>query len=320
MIEALKFVQGAVAKKDFLPSLTHFRIENGTVRGYNGTIALSSPIPLDIDCVPKAIPLVKAIQNCKDIAQLSMTPAGRLAIKSGNFRAYIECVEDEVTPHVEPEGEVMEVDGEALLAALKALVPFIGSDASRPWSNGVLLCGPSAFATNNIVLTEYWIGIQFPVLANIPAGAVKEMVRLGLAPAYIQADKKCLTFHYDDGRWLRTQLLDVAWPDVRKILDVRANPVPIPEQLYEALESVKHFTDKLGRVYIQDGVLSTTRDGDEGARFELDDFPFNGIYQLEMLSLLNGVATEADFSNYPKPCAFFGGPMRGVIIGIRGDI
>ena len=44
MLKALKFVQGAVSKKDLVPALTHFRIENGTVRSYNGMLALCTPI------------------------------------------------------------------------------------------------------------------------------------------------------------------------------------------------------------------------------------------------------------------------------------
>ena len=106
MLTELKFVQGAVAKKDFIPSLTHFIIEDGTVRGYNGMLALCSPLPFDIACKPKADSLVKAIANCAETVQLSLTPAGRLSIKSGKFKAFIDCIPDETTPHVQPEGEM----------------------------------------------------------------------------------------------------------------------------------------------------------------------------------------------------------------------
>ena len=64
MLDELKFVQGSVSRKGFIPELTHFNIKDGMVRGYNGTLALCTPIPFDIDCVPKAEPLIKAIQNC----------------------------------------------------------------------------------------------------------------------------------------------------------------------------------------------------------------------------------------------------------------
>lgn len=315
MLKELKFVQGAVAKKDLLPALTHFRIEGGFVRGYNGTIALCSPIPFDIDCTPKAEPLVKAIQNCNETVQLSMTPAGRLSIKSGSFKAFIDCVEGE-TPHVEPDGEPIEVDGAALLGALKSLAPFVGEDASRPWANGVLLSGQSAFATNNIILVEYWVGVNFPHMVNVPRMAIKEMLRINEPPIRAQMTDKSLTFHYTDGRWVRTQLLDVGWPDVRKILDRPSTQRPVDTRIFEGLKVLKPFADKMGRVLFTGEGIRTHQDDAEGATYDIDKFGYEGVYALQMLDLLNGVANTVDFTAYPDPCIFHGDRMRGAIIGM----
>lgn len=316
MLKELKFVQGAVAKKDFLPALTHFRIENGHVRSFNGTLALSTPIKLDLDVTPKAEPFVKAIQNCKETVSMHMTPAGRLGITSGAFKAYIECVETE-TPHVVPEGEEFEIDGEALLKAMKTIAPFIGDDASRPWSNGILLKGQSAFATNNVSLIEYWVGSTFPITCNVPRAAVRELLRINEIPRRAQADDKSISFHFDDGRWIRSALLEIDWPDLNKVLDVPSNATTIDERIYEALDTIKPFTDKQERVYIHDGKISTTLAQGEGASYDIPDFPYEGVYQLHILNLLRGTADSIDFSTYPKPCQFFGDRLRGAIIGMR---
>lgn len=315
MLKELKFVQGSVAKKDFLPSLKHFRIEGGFVRGYNGTLALCSPIPFDIDCTPKAEPLVKAIQNCTETVQLSMTPAGRLSVKSGSFKAFIECVEGE-TPHVEPEGDHIEMDGAALLATLKALAPFIGEDASRPWANGVLLSGQSAFATNNIVLVEYWVGVEFPHVVNVPRMAIKEMLRINEPPTHAQMTDKSMTFHYPDGRWVRTQLLEVGWPDMRKILDKPSTQTPVDVRLFDGLKVLKPFVDKMGRVLFSETGVRTHHEEGEGAAFAIEPFVGAGVYAIEMLELLQGVANTADFTTYPDPCLFYGDRIRGAIIGM----
>jgi DNA polymerase III sliding clamp (beta) subunit (PCNA family) len=315
MLAELKFVQGAIAKKDFLPALTHFRIEKGTVRGYNGTLALSSPIPLDLECTPKADPLLKAIANCTEVMSLSMTANGRLAVRSGSFKAFVDCVQGE-TPHVEPEGEDLALDGPLLLAALQALQPFVSDDASRPWSNGILLRGESAYATNNVVLVEYWLGKQLPTI-NIPRSAVKEIVRIGEPPIRAQANDRCITFHYTGGRWIRTQLLVTDWPDLKKVLDVTSSAVPIDPKLFVGLETIKPFVDKIGRVLFANGVMTTHENEDEGASFECDTVLPEGIYSLEMLMLLEGVATASDWSLYPKPAMFFGNRLRGAVIGMR---
>lgn len=316
MLKELRFVQGAVAKKDFIPAITHFAIENGTVRAFNGTIALSSPIACDLNCKPKAIPMVKAIGRCTDTITLSMTPAGRLSIKSGAFKAFIDCVEEE-TSHVEPEGERIEFNGEEVLKAIKTIHPFVGNDASRPWTNGVLLKGQSAFATNNVCLIEYWIGADFPHVVNIPRAAIAEMIRLNEAPTHAQLTGTSITFHYADGRWVRSQLYSIDWPDLSAVLDNESKPVPLPPQLFEGLEIIKPFVNKFGQVYITEGLLRTHDDVNEGASFELEWLHKDAIFNIEMLALLESVAKTADFELAPSPCLFYGDRLRGAIIGMR---
>jgi len=315
MLKELKFVMGAVAKKDFLPAMTHFRIEAGKVRSFNGTLALCSPLPFDIDCTPEAAPLVKAISNCTDTITLGMTEGGKLRVQSGSFRAFIGTV-DGATPHVEPAGEDVMFNGEVLLKALQTLIPFVGDDASRPWTNGVLLRGQSAFATNNVCLVEYWLGVETPIVVNIPKDAIKEMLRINEPPIRAQIDKNSITFHYADERWIRSQLYETNWPDLSKVLDQPSNATPIDEKLFEGIEAIKAFADEVGRVYIQDGVLRTHADYDLGATYDLH-LPFEGLYQIKMLSLLQGVALKADFTRYPSPALFFGERLRGAVTGMR---
>ncbi len=316
MLAELKFVQGSVAKKDYLPALTHFVIENGFVRGYNGTIALCSPIPFDIACKPKAEPLVRAIGNCTETVRLSMTAGGRLSVRSGAFRALVECA-DGPTPHALPAGQEAPVNGVALLAALKAVQPFIGEDASRPWCNGVLLRGPSVFATNNVALIEYWAQETLPIMVNIPRVAVKEMLRIGEPPTHAQYEENSVTFHYAGNRWLRTHLLPSEWPDLSRVLDCPSNPAPVAEKLYEGLAVVKPFADKLERVIFRNGSLCTHATDEEGATYAVEGLPDAGVYNIRMLELLNGTATSVDFTTHPKPCLFFGENVRGAIVGMR---
>jgi DNA polymerase III sliding clamp (beta) subunit (PCNA family) len=316
MLKELKFVQGAVAKKDFLPALTHFCVENGTVRGYNGTIALCSPIPFDITCKPKAEPLVRAIGSCTDTVSLSLTAAGRLSVKSGKFKAFIDCVDGE-TPHVMPSGEMCEIHGEAVLAALRAVEPFIGEDAAKPWSNGVLFNGPSVFATNNVILVEYWAQRTLPIVVNIPRAAVRELLRIGEPPVRAQWDANSVTFHYDGDRWLRTQLLPDNWPDLGRVLNVQSSVAPLDPAVFDGLRYLKPFADKLNRVRFSAGNMQTHTTAEEGSSYELESVTHDGIFNIDMLASLEGVAEKIDFSLYPKPCPFFGGALRGAIIGMR---
>ncbi len=318
MLKDLKFVQGAVAKKDLVPAMTHFRIEQGNVRSFNGQMALSSPIAFDIDCNPKATQLVKAIQQCGEAITLSMTAGGRLRIESGSFRAFVETVDGD-TVHPLPEGEEIYFDGQTLLDACKLLADFIGNDASRPWANGILFLGQSAFATNNAALVEYWMGTPFPCQINLPRFCVQEIIRVNEPPTHAQLGDRSITFHYPDGRWIRSQLLDGIYPfeKVQEILAKPCNPKPVPPELFTGIETLKAMADGASRIYIKDGLLRTHLEEFTGGAYEVEGIDFEGCYNLAIFSLLSGVVTSADFSTYPEPALFFGDKLRGAIIGMR---
>lgn len=315
MLDSLKFVQGAVAKKDLVPTLTHFHIKDGTIRGYNGMLGLCCPIDLDLDVCPKAIPFVKAIQTCKDTIQLHMTPAGKLSVKSGKFKAFVDCIHESF-PEVVPEGSLIQLDG-GLLKVLKLLAPFIAEDASRAWARGILLRGQSAFATNNVILIEYWLGYQFPVEINIPRAAVMELLRIGEEPESLQMTTDNVTFHYPGNRWLRSQTFTTEWPDLSRVLDQESAQSPMPEGIWAAAEDLSPFVDEMGRLFLKTGNIATGRVEGEGASVDIPDLVSDACFHFEQLLLLKNIIQTIDLTSYPKPCLFAGERFRGAIIGMR---
>lgn len=316
ILETLKFVRGAVAKKDLLPAMTHFCIEGGTVRAYNGTLALGAPIECDLDCKPRAAQLIQAITNCDKTVTLSLTTAGRLAVRSGKFKAFVECSADPIV-HATPSGDNVDIDGAAILAAAKVLEPLICTDQARAWSTGMLLAAESAYATNNVVLVQYWIKARIPVAVNIPRLAVIEMLRIGEAPTHAQLDAHSMTFHYSGSRWLRTQLLETKWPDVDTILSAPSNQVDIDPKFFKALALIRPFCDRENKAIFSAGKVRTHIETGEGASHEVPGIASEGVFRLGMLQLLEGVAKRADFSAWPQPCLFEGDNLRGAVVGLR---
>ncbi len=317
MLKELKFVQGAVAKKDFIPTLTHFEIKNRTIRGFNGSLALCAPIGVDLDVKPKALPFVKAVQSCKgETVQLTVTPTGRLSIKAGKFKALVECTEEEF-PTIEPEGEWVSLEGIKILPALKLLLEFTGEDASRPWSQGILLRGSTAYATNNIVLVEYTLDVEFPVEINVPFKAVAELVRIGQDPIGMKVTSTSVTFMYGQHHWVKTQLYDLGWPDLEKLLSATPEMVEVKDEWFDAVETVSPFSDELDRVYFKNGEITTAVDGEVGGTVEMEDFEFDGVYNPKYFLSLRGIITHIALHSYPAPCLFKGNGVRGALMGMR---
>ena len=317
MLDELDFTRGAVATKDYSPALTHFHIRNGTIIGYNGAIAINAPLNLDLNCSPKAIPFVKAIQACKGgTIQLHITPNGKLAIRSGDFLVFVECIE-EGYPDVKPEGEQIKFEG-SILDAMRALEPFISIDASRPWSRGVLFRRSSAYATNNITLVEYQLTKEFSKELNVPAEAIQELLRIGREPETIQIAEGSVTFHFASGRWLKAQSLSTTWPDVSKILNRPFNPQKLPERFFTVLRDLLPFINEAEQVRFRDNKLATAQVDDIGASMLFDGIPNGPIFNIKQLLLLENIITGIDFSLYPEPCLFSGKNIRGAIVGMIG--
>jgi hypothetical protein len=310
-----------VAGKDLVPGMMHFVLEHGTIRSYNGVMALGARTDLDIRCAPKAVQLVQAIDRCREELVLTLTPTERLHVASGHFHAYVPCLPLEDMPHVVPSGDTIDLDGEALLTALRVLEPFIGNDATRIWSNGILLRGSSAFATNNVVLLEYWVGQNIPFDICIPHSAVKEMLRAKAAPKYVQGDARSITCHYEDGRWLYTQLLSTEWPDIARILDSPVQPEDLPTvpgELWDRLQDLVPFLENTSAVHFRNGSAYTAQTDEEGARCVLPpDAPVAGTYNLRMLLLLADVAQRLQLVDSGTASVFYGERLRGAIVGHR---
>ena len=323
MIDALKFVQRGVARKDIIPGLTHFKIQAGRVTGFNGTVTLSAPVDIGFDCAPAAAAFIRALNACETTISLKLDGL-KLTVRSGNFRTVVPCIPLDQVPDSLPEGRMYQPPG-SLLKAFETLEPFIGFDASRPWACGILLNQQSAIATNNIILVQYWLGCDLPRV-NIPSSAVEEILRIKEEMTGAQISDTNITFHYADGRWVKSQLYEAdGWPDILGLLDnacATAAPQPIPPGLLEAVEKIGQFNDKHDvRCYMRRSEVSTDISGLEtnGALVEIAGAPDKCCFHTQMIAKVLRVADLVDWSLYPKPVPFFGSTVRGVIVGIRVD-
>ena len=198
----------------------------------------------------------------------------------------------------------------------------MAEDASRPWSRGILFRDSSAFATNNIIVAEKWVGYDLGIEVNVPAMAINELLRIKMKPLSMQVCERSITFHFEGERWLKSQLCDIPWPNLKPIFESDRDDMPVaavPEGFFEAIEMLKDFGDDIGRAYISKEGITTSPNPDEGVGVELEGLPDYGCYSIKPLLMLQGAAQTIDFEAYPKPCRFFGDRLRGVVVGIKTE-
>lgn len=328
MLDAIRYAAAGVAKKDYVSALTHFKIQGGRITAFNGKMSLSSDIPIDIDAIPHAASFLAAVKAAGDEPiSLHVTPAGRLAVRAGKFRAFVNCVPDgdQSVTYLEPQGESVDL-GSSFLSGLKAVAPVMGVDASRPWAMGVKLSSKSMFASNNVMIVQFWHGAELPFDVVLPAHAVNELLRVGQEPSRVQVSANTVTFWFGEHRWLLTTVMEgTLWPldKIEGLLDERnaAQCAPLPDGFFDGVATLEPFLDAFGRVFVTpDGLRTSMTDG-EGATVDvaMPGVPQAQPYGYKQLSILGRVATGVDWTGYPKPCKFShkDHPLRGVIVGQR---
>ena len=322
--DPLQFVIGAVAKKEYDENLCHLEIKEGRIIAYGGRISMSTPVDeIKFSVRPHAKSLVKAVQACKidEEFKLHVTPAGKLAIKAGKFRAYVNCLSQEKEmPMLLPQGQFHKVTEEFVESIVK-LEPFMSVDASRPWAQGLRIGKSTTSVTNNIILAQHWHGADFPMDCIIPADAVHELIRIDDAPVGVQFNEHSLTFYFSDGRWLCTQLIaqDGGWGNADKIFEQNTNMdglQPIEDELYDAIDKLKNLLGERGLIYLKGDYIATSPNDEEGASIEVP-VPDGPIFHAAQFKSLRQIATKINLSTYPKPCYFIGNKLRGIIVGVR---
>jgi len=313
MLDTLNFVRGAVAEKDLVPVLTHFRVYNGRIQGSNGRIAIDAPLPelQGYDFTVPADRFLRAVDTCGGEPKL-LIKDDKLVIKRGKFTAKLPLADNAAYPLAEPDKGRK---GRINIEFLPTMRQFIGQDASRPWASGVLMTGDHAYATNNVVLVRHKIDGPKKNI-NIPLTAVEELCRIGVDYdiKYTHTDNH-VTFYYDDGSWLRSQLFSVDWPDLSGMFKVCSRKVR--EDVKEAVAQILPFCPDPKTPVIKfgdDGV--STLEGDVSAVVKVAGLT-EAYFRAEPLGMVFDIATHFDWSDYPKACPFKSKYLQGVIIGVK---
>lgn len=319
MRDTLNLVRGAVSKKDLLPVLTHFHIYDGRVQGGNGRIAIDAPCPSleGFDCTVPAERFLKAIDVCDGEPKLKLTDGGKLTVSRGKFRATLPLANHQAFPRVAADnaGGVLTLL-HPILPMLRKLYNFIGEDASRPWSCGILFRDDFAWATNNVCLARVPYGAIREFV--LPIFAIDELLRIGKEPSSLLIEDNSLTFSFDSGWWMRVQKLHGQWPDVTKFM-----PAELPadtwaaDTLREAVRKVLPFCPDPKHPVINtgpDGV--STLDGEMSAAVGLDGLP-PGRFRAEPLLAVLDAAKGIDLGAYPGGCYWCGDGIDGVVVGMR---
>lgn len=316
---ALEFIKHAQADKtNDLVAKTHCRLAGNYAVAFDGVLAMGHPIEEDLATCPHTFRLIDALSRCKKAVSITQLDGETLIIKSGSFRVVIPCLNPAAMPYAVPDPRAGDITDD-LKAGFAALSGIVSGTGQTVIESSLLLNNGSMIATDRHIMLEYWHGINLPNGLAIPKQAIQAVTKIKHALVGIGVSDRTVTFHYDNGAWLRTQLYNDPWPDVHSVLnrgDAHA-ATKLPPAFYDAVEAVAPFSAS-GEVYFTDKGLASHNSDAAGATYDLDGLPSGLCFNAKYLLTMKDVATRVDLVGVNGISFFYGNRMRGAISQRRG--
>lgn len=328
--ESLAIVRGAVSTKDLVPVLKHLAFNAGEIHGFNGHVHICTHDENLAALPPFTVPADRAL---KALDACALEPAelyveeNVLHVRAGRFSARVPTGSIDEFPLHQPT-RAGELPCEELLDVFQALREFVSNDASRPWSQGVLLRDGRAYATNNVVLAAVDLPESLLHLPSVivPLFSVDEVLRIGMTTTSLVYDESTLTFFLGDGRtWVRSSLIKEGWPDAQSILEAAHADANLEEFQPEFCASVERLhalvkSDLKPVMFFrtQEQRIEVATSMAETALASVDGFALpEGAYGSHALALVCARSTHADWGRWPRVPWMHADGLRGVLVGVR---
>ena len=319
LLEALKFINLA-QKKDGLPWESHCQLQNGMALATNGVLTVGHKIEEDIHIAPHTETLMKALAKCGQSLTLTQQTDALLVVQSDKLRANIPCADIKIMPALYPDKQVAVLTS-AISTAFGLLAPLINEGETRTALTGVLLQANTVTATNGHAIVEYWHGIDLPPGLIVPRASALAVFKCGKNLSGFGFSDKSVTFYFDDESFIKSSLIDAKFPNTDKLFKKEYIYLPLPEEFFNAVDSVASFIDsETGSVIFHDKKIKTSLYSHKGASYEVEDLPelAEGMgVSVKLLNLCRKAMTQADFKSEHDSIQFIGENTRGKIMLLK---
>lgn len=290
LLQALEFCS-VVTSSTGTPYETHIGLRNKWAIAFNGIVAAGAPIDEDLICYPHNNLLIEALSKCEESFSLTQL-VNSLSIKSGKFKASVPCLSPDIMQEAYPDPYIATC-GNIFKEAIEAVGVLASENAQHVLTASVLMNGQSVISTNRVMLMEKWHGLDLPPNIPLPKEFVKALVSVKKNLTGFGFSNCSATFYFEDGCWLRTQLYAEAWPDVSRILELKANLWSIDANFFKALSAVAPFSED-GQVYSDTNLLMSHSENN-GASYEVTGLPKGFVYPIKQLIMLKPFVKTIDW-------------------------
>lgn len=325
LLEALKFVSVATDNDAHLGiAAKHVRMTDNMAVAYDGQLAAGHPIVEELTLCPQIDQLTRALAKSGKSLVVSETPSGRLSVKGEKLQAFVPCLKPEELAPVYPDPNIAPVD-ERIKAAFRCCGTLASEQGKRVVEASLMLRGGDCTGTNGAAILQFWHGNDLPPMGMVlpkvfcaAVAAVKAPV-VGFGCSWSSPQKvSSVTFWFEGGAWLKTQCYADDWPPIEQLWQ-QANYQPVPEGLFDAIETVAEFNEN-GFVSFAENAVLSHKNPELGASYEVKGVQPGKGFAGKLMAQVAPWAKQIDLTTYPDRAFFVGGepetPVRGIVMGV----
>ncbi len=316
MKEAVKKVRAALSKQGIVAHLTYYLVKDGYITANNGRMTAAAPFPSKHTFLVPGEDLESLISRFDGEIILTVGEA-KISFASGRMRGSIQTIPEDTIYYPPPEPDLYVKPPTEFLPALRRVRPFISDNATREWALCAALQEDRILASNNITLVRATCPGLPPGETLLPCWAVDFLLSSSAQLTGYQLHPNAACFKWDDGTWMRSQLMDCGFPSqVDELLSkIVRPPIEITHEWRTAYnkmaglseDKIDLHADKMtgqhGLTEVEYEVKSPTPEGGVSS--------WNPTYLTSVIE----TATHWDPTVWPAPAPFVGPGISGLICG-----
>jgi len=314
LVVALKFIKAAQNDDGHAEYMKHCYFQDGQVVAFDGVLAAGYPVSEIMNACPRTSLLINALERVRGAYSMTQLDNASLVINSGAYRVNVPCEVNNMFP-VQPDEPLYDI-GDSFKEAAEKAATFCTDGAQTVLQASIITLANSLAGTDNAVIIEAWHGWGMPSGLLIPVSFVNalkkiehKLVKFGWTP------DRSLTFYFENGAWLRTQLYQEPVPDIAAYLSKveMSGCIPFPADFFTALDAVQQHAAG-NSIFIRDNTVCSHEVDELGAQYKCDGLPFTCVFNKKLMNKLRTIMENADFTRYPDRIVFTGKNVRAVMM------
>jgi hypothetical protein len=313
LIKALQFISLA-QKSQGTAYQTHCLINRNWLIAHDGVLTIGTKVQEDVSACPHTASLLAALSKCGEQVSITQLSEFSLSVKSGKFKALVECIAFDQMPIVGPDAP-SHAANDVLRDGFGKLAWIATEGETQAFKAAVMVQNGSMVATNGSVLLELWHGLELPCQILIPKATAVAVSKVDKKLVGIGGSANSVTFHFEDESFIRSSVFVDRFPDYQRIFSEAEGKgvLPLPPDFFTALGAVSGFGESKFVFFFGDRIQSEQIAEHKGACYEIEGVPDQVSFNADYLKHVEPYFKNTIFTDWKV--FFHHENVRGIISG-----